>query len=74
MALISRFLASRTLRWGFAALTLAFGGWYVAEKWGGIHSGLHRSGTLARPVRDATAAGHPVLIEVDLAGARASSS
>ena len=40
-------------------------------EWAEIHSGLHRSGTLARPVRDATAAGHPVLIEVDLAGARA---
>jgi guanylate kinase len=40
-------------------------------EWADIHSGLHRSGTLARPVRDATAAGHPVLIEVDLAGARA---
>jgi guanylate kinase len=26
---------------------------------------------LAQPVRDATASGHPVLIEVDLAGARA---
>jgi guanylate kinase len=40
-------------------------------EWAEIHGGLHRSGTLARPVRDATAAGHPVLIEVDLAGARA---
>jgi guanylate kinase len=40
-------------------------------EWAEIHSGLHRSGTPARPVRDATAAGHPVLIEVDLAGARA---
>jgi guanylate kinase len=40
-------------------------------EWAEIHSGLHRSGTLARPIRDATAAGHPVLIEVDLAGARA---
>jgi guanylate kinase len=40
-------------------------------EWAEIHSGLHRSGTLARPVREATAAGHPVLIEVDLAGARA---
>jgi guanylate kinase len=40
-------------------------------EWAEIHSGLHRSGTLARPVKDATAAGHPVLIEVDLAGARA---
>jgi guanylate kinase len=40
-------------------------------EWAEIHSGLHRSGTLAGPIRDATAAGHPVLIEVDLAGARA---
>jgi guanylate kinase len=40
-------------------------------EWAEIHSGLHRSGTLAQPVRDATAAGCPVLIEVDLAGARA---
>jgi len=40
-------------------------------EWAEIHSGLHRSGTLAQPVRDATAAGFPVLIEVDLAGARA---
>ena len=39
-------------------------------EWAEIHGGLHRSGTLARPVRDATTAGHPVLIEVDLAGAR----
>jgi guanylate kinase len=40
-------------------------------EWAEIHGGLHRSGTLARPVRDATSAGFPVLIEVDLAGARA---
>jgi guanylate kinase len=40
-------------------------------EWAEIHRGLHRSGTLAQPVRDATAAGRPVLIEVDLAGARA---
>src|ERR1700758_2372149 len=40
-------------------------------EWAEIHSGLPRSGTPARPIRDATAAGHPVLIEVDLAGARA---
>lgn len=40
-------------------------------EWAEIHGGLHRSGTLAGPVRDATAAGRPVLIEVDLAGARA---
>ncbi|BBZ61003.1 guanylate kinase [Mycolicibacterium monacense] len=40
-------------------------------EWAEIHGGLHRSGTPARPVREATAAGRPVLIEVDLAGARA---
>ena len=40
-------------------------------EWAEIHGGLHRSGTPAQPVRDATAAGRPVLIEVDLAGARA---
>lgn len=40
-------------------------------EWAEIHGGLHRSGTLAEPVRTATAAGFPVLIEVDLAGARA---
>ena len=40
-------------------------------EWAEIHGGLHRSGTPAAPVRAATAAGHPVLIEVDLAGARA---
>ena len=40
-------------------------------EWAEIHGGLHRSGTPAAPVHAATAAGHPVLIEVDLAGARA---
>jgi guanylate kinase len=40
-------------------------------EWAEIHGGLHRSGTLVEPVRAATAAGFPVLIEVDLAGARA---
>ncbi|OBG86227.1 guanylate kinase [Mycobacterium sp. E136] len=40
-------------------------------EWAEIHGGLHRSGTPARPVREAIAAGRPVLIEVDLAGARA---
>ena len=40
-------------------------------EWAEIHGGLHRSGTVAGPVRDAVAAGKPVLIEVDLAGARA---
>lgn len=40
-------------------------------EWAVIHGGLHRSGTPAAPVRAAAAAGRPVLIEVDLAGARA---
>src|SRR5262245_56485107 len=40
-------------------------------EWAEIHGGLHRSGTPAAPIRAATAAGLPVLIEVDLAGARA---
>lgn len=40
-------------------------------EWAEIHGGLHRSGTPAEPIKAATAAGHPVLIEVDLAGARA---
>jgi guanylate kinase len=40
-------------------------------EWADIHGGLHRSGTPAAPVRAATEAGRPVLIEVDLAGARA---
>ncbi|KUH66722.1 guanylate kinase [Mycolicibacterium novocastrense] len=40
-------------------------------EWAEIHGGLHRSGTPARPVREAIAADRPVLIEVDLAGARA---
>jgi guanylate kinase len=40
-------------------------------EWADIHGGLHRSGTPAQPVREATRAGRPVLIEVDLAGARA---
>ncbi|MGA9375315.1 MAG: guanylate kinase [Mycobacterium sp.] len=40
-------------------------------EWADIHGGLHRSGTPAAPVRSAAGAGVPVLIEVDLAGARA---
>jgi guanylate kinase len=39
-------------------------------EWAEIHGGLHRSGTPAAPVVDAAAIGQPVLIEVDLAGAR----
>jgi guanylate kinase len=40
-------------------------------EWAEIHGGLHRSGTPAAPIREAAAVGKPVLIEVDLAGARA---
>ena len=40
-------------------------------EWASIHSGLHRSGTPAKPVRDALERGSPVLVEVDLEGARA---
>lgn len=40
-------------------------------EWADIHGGLQRSGTPAAPVRDATRSGRAVLIEVDLAGARA---
>jgi len=39
-------------------------------EWAEIHGGLHRSGTPAEPVLAAARAGRPVLIEVDLAGAR----
>lgn len=40
-------------------------------EWAEIHGGLHRSGTPSAPVLSAAEAGYPVLIEVDLAGARA---
>lgn len=40
-------------------------------EWADIHGGLQRSGTPRQPVVDALAAGRPVLVEVDLAGARA---
>lgn len=40
-------------------------------EWADIHGGLHRSGTPSGPVKRHLRAGHPVLIEVDLAGARA---
>lgn len=39
-------------------------------EWAEIHGGLQRSGTPAGPVRSALADGKPVLVEVDLAGAR----
>lgn len=40
-------------------------------EWAEIHGGLHRSGTPSQPVREAMKLGLPVLVEVDLAGARA---
>lgn len=39
-------------------------------EWAEIHGGLQRSGTPAGPVREALEQGRPVLVEVDLAGAR----
>ena len=39
-------------------------------EWADIHGGLQRSGTPAGPVEEALAAGRPVLVEVDLVGAR----
>lgn len=39
-------------------------------EWADIHGGLQRSGTPAEPVRNARAEGRPVLVEVDLVGAR----
>ena len=40
-------------------------------EWAEIHRGMHRSGTPAWPVDAHLAAGKPVLLELDLAGARA---
>lgn len=40
-------------------------------EWAEIHGGLQRSGTPSLPVEEALAAGRPVLVEVDLHGARA---
>ncbi|MDI9900903.1 guanylate kinase [Rhodococcus sp. IEGM 1409] len=40
-------------------------------EWAEIHGGLQRSGTPAAPIEEALQAGKPVLVEVDLAGARA---
>lgn len=39
-------------------------------EWADIHGGLQRSGTPAGPVREAMDSGRPVLVEVDLVGAR----
>ena len=40
-------------------------------EWASVHGGLHRSGTPAEPVERALEQGRPVLLELDLAGARA---
>lgn len=40
-------------------------------EWAAIHRGMHRSGTPAAPVEEHLARGEPVLLELDLAGARA---
>jgi len=40
-------------------------------EWAEIHGGLQRSGTPREPVEQALCAGRPVLVEVDLHGARA---
>lgn len=40
-------------------------------EWAEIHGGLQRSGTPREPVESALGAGRPVVVEVDLAGARA---
>ena len=47
MALISRLVAGRIFRFGFMALTLAFGAWYIVGHWSGIRSGLTSIGLLA---------------------------
>ncbi|MGH3295209.1 MAG: lysylphosphatidylglycerol synthase transmembrane domain-containing protein [Trebonia sp.] len=47
MAFIRRFLASRILRWGFVALALGFGAWYIVEHRSAVHSGLDRIGLLS---------------------------
>ncbi|HKM25574.1 MAG TPA: guanylate kinase, partial [Corynebacterium sp.] len=39
-------------------------------EWADIHGGIQRSGTPAAPVREALAQDRPVLVEVDLEGAR----
>lgn len=40
-------------------------------EWADVHGGLQRSGTLREPVERAIGQGNPVLVEVDLQGARA---
>ena len=39
-------------------------------EWADIHGGLQRSGTPKQPVAEALEAGRPVLVEVDIVGAR----
>lgn len=39
-------------------------------EWADIHGGIQRSGTPAAPVQEALSQGRPVLVEVDLEGAR----
>ncbi|MBP2472882.1 guanylate kinase [Crossiella equi] len=40
-------------------------------EWAEIHRGTHRSGTPRGPIEARLAEGHPILVEVDLQGARA---
>jgi glycosyltransferase 2 family protein len=44
LTLAKRILASRFLRYGFVALTLALGVYYVADQWNDIHRALDRIG------------------------------
>lgn len=47
LTLLKRILASKLLRYGFVALTLALGAYYVADQWDDIHHALARIGSLA---------------------------
>lgn len=47
MAIISRILASRLVRWGFLAAVIAFAVYYVARDWGDIRHALERIGPWA---------------------------
>jgi glycosyltransferase 2 family protein len=44
LTLVKRILASRSLRYGFVALTLALGVYYIADQWNDIHRALDRIG------------------------------
>jgi glycosyltransferase 2 family protein len=46
LTLLKRVLASKLLRYGFVALTLALGADYVTDQWGDIHRALARIGAL----------------------------